>query len=194
MELDLDEFIKLGGIEKHFIKNSTIFKEDDEPRYFYIVKKGCIRLFSTNNDGKEITQGLFIDNQTFGEPPILLGKSYPSTAVALIDSIVIKFPKEIFFIILDQNHKFTKTMLYTFAERIYNKALNIQILNSHNPEEKILKLFNIIKGDNNKKIQIEYTRQQIADLTGLRVETVIRTLSKLKEKHNVEIIKHKVYF
>lgn len=194
MEFDLTEFIKLGCIEKLFLKNTTIFKEDEEPRCFYIVKKGGIRLFSTNNDGKEITQGLFFDNQTFGEPPILLGKRYPSTAIALIDSIIIKIPKEIFIETLDQNHKIIQTLLFTFAERIYNKAMNIQILNSNNPEEKIIKLFNIIKGVKTERIRIEYTRQQIADLTGLRVETVIRTLGKLNEKKTVEIIKHKVYF
>ncbi len=194
MEFELEKFIQLGGSEKSYLKNDIIFKEDDEPRCFYIIKKGCIRLFSTNDDGKEFTQGLFTDNQSFGEPPLLLGKSYPSTAIAIIDTTIIRISKEIFLGILDQNHKISQTMLYTFAERIYNKALNIQILNSNNPEEKILKLFNIIKGENQKKIQIEYTRQQIADLTGLRVETVIRTLTKLNDKKTVEIIKHKVYF
>ncbi|WP_369791989.1 helix-turn-helix domain-containing protein [Sediminibacterium sp. C3] len=39
-----------------------------------------------------------------------------------------------------------------------------------------------------------FTRQQLADFTGLRVETVIRTLSKLSERNKVKIIDHKLYY
>ena len=40
---------------------------------------------------------------------------------------------------------------------------------------------------------IPYTRQQIADMTGLRVETVIRTVKKLQREGKLEIRQHKIY-
>jgi CRP-like cAMP-binding protein len=40
---------------------------------------------------------------------------------------------------------------------------------------------------------IPYTRQQIADMTGLRVETVIRTVKQLQKEGKLEIIQHKIY-
>jgi CRP-like cAMP-binding protein len=43
------------------------------------------------------------------------------------------------------------------------------------------------------RFYIPFTRQQIADMTGLRVETVIRTVKKLKEDGKLEIEKHKIY-
>ncbi|OWP79845.1 Crp/Fnr family transcriptional regulator, partial [Flavobacterium covae] len=45
-----------------------------------------------------------------------------------------------------------------------------------------------------KKIFIPFTRQEIANFTGLRVETVIRACSKLKKTGIIEIINHKIYF
>jgi CRP-like cAMP-binding protein len=42
--------------------------------------------------------------------------------------------------------------------------------------------------------KIKLTRQQIADMTGLRVETVIRTIKQLEEKGEVTIEKGKVYY
>ena len=42
--------------------------------------------------------------------------------------------------------------------------------------------------------QIKLTRQQIADMTGLRVETVIRVMRQLHEKGVIQIQKGKVYF
>ena len=45
-----------------------------------------------------------------------------------------------------------------------------------------------------KKELVEFTRQEIANFTGLRVETVIRELSKMSKTNKVEIINHKLYY
>ena len=41
--------------------------------------------------------------------------------------------------------------------------------------------------------RVNLTRQQIADMTGLRVETVIRTIKNLEHKGDLVIDKGKVY-
>lgn len=84
--------------------------------------------------------------------------------------------------------------MLTLAERVYKKANALRLLISHTPEEKILTFFREIKGENKEKALVDYTRQQIADFTGLRVETVIRTLIKMYEKGKVDMINHKVYY
>ena len=42
-------------------------------------------------------------------------------------------------------------------------------------------------------LKIEYTRQQIANILGLRVETVIRVIKNLEKKKELQIIKRKVF-
>jgi len=44
-----------------------------------------------------------------------------------------------------------------------------------------------------KNYKVELTRQQLADLTGLRVETVIRSIKKLEQKGELLIKDRKVY-
>lgn len=71
------------------------------------------------------------------------------------------------------------------------------MLNNQTPEERILAFLTYYKKKKSTtpdKIQIPYTRQELANLTGLRIETVIRTLRKLNETQKVDIINHKVYF
>jgi CRP-like cAMP-binding protein len=41
---------------------------------------------------------------------------------------------------------------------------------------------------------VQLTRQQIADITGLRVETVIRSIRQLYENGKLAIAKGKVYY
>ena len=84
-----------------------------------------------------------------------------------------------------------------FARRIYDKAsTNKNILSPH-PEERItgfLKKYKKDQNQSNGKILIPFTRQQISDFLGLRVETVIRALIKMEEERKVEIRKHKLYY
>jgi len=54
--------------------------------------------------------------------------------------------------------------------------------------------FKTKNGHHIEKIFIPFTRQEIADFTGLRVETVIRSLLKLKNKNIVEITNRKLYY
>ena len=63
------------------------------------------------------------------------------------------------------------------------------------PEFRILAFLNAHKNpDCPKKELVEFTRQEIANFTGLRVETVIRELSKMSKTNKVEIINHKLYY
>jgi len=50
------------------------------------------------------------------------------------------------------------------------------------------------KNKSNIKELVPFTRQEIANFTGLRVETVIRAFSKMKAEKKIDIINHKIYF
>jgi CRP-like cAMP-binding protein len=68
---------------------------------------------------------------------------------------------------------------------------------NHDPEHSISALLNYFK-ETKKNIctkcnMVKLTRQQIADMTGLRVETVIRTIRSMHEKGDLHIKKGKVY-
>lgn len=196
MQIDYDILIAYGAIARKFKKGDYLFHEDSMPYYFYQVVSGSIKLFSTNNEGKDLTQGLFTSGHSFGEPPLLLGKPYPSTAQACADSVVLRLRKEHFLSILCDYPELTQKLVYTFAGRIYNKATAAQIWVQQTPEEKITYFLKANKCSEEKEAmqQVPYTRQQIADFTGLRVETVIRTLMKMKAKRLVKIEDHKLYY
>jgi CRP-like cAMP-binding protein len=51
----------------------------------------------------------------------------------------------------------------------------------------------IHKLDPEDVLEVDFTRQQIADLTGLRVETVIRACKALEKKGEIEIKARKIF-
>lgn len=196
MLIHYDLFIAYGGFARKYNKGSIIFREGETPYFFYQVLEGEVKVISTNGDGKELIQGIFTSGQSFGEPPLFAGKPYPSSAQTNCHSVILKIERERLFNILKDYPEITSKMLFVFAERIYDKALQSHILISQTPQERILILFKKLKEQSQKKSKlfIPYTRQQIADLTGLRVETVIRTLIRMNEKGKISIIDHKVYY
>ena len=68
---------------------------------------------------------------------------------------------------------------------------------SNCPEYRIATLLNYLKAENRNFCstcsQLKLTRQQIADMTGLRVETVIRTMRTMHDKGELVIARGKVY-
>jgi CRP-like cAMP-binding protein len=63
-------------------------------------------------------------------------------------------------------------------------------------EHRIMVLLNYIKkrdSADKEPFQITMTRQTIANLTGLRVETVIRTIKKLEKEGKRQIIDKKLF-
>jgi len=197
MQIDLDLLYSWGAVAKKYKKNEIVFDEDEAAHFYYQILEGCVRLYNSNDEGKEFTQGIFCKGDGFGEPPLFINETYPSKAVTIQDSTIIKLSKDKFFKILDEYPSIQKFFLVLLAQKIHAKSRTSKEIINQKPEFRIVAFLNSFKkksGFANEKILIPYTRQEIANYTGLRVETVIRVFTKMKETNKVEIINHKIYY
>lgn len=197
MQTDLDLLFTWGAVAKKYKKNDIIFDEGSAALFYFQVIEGDVRMYNSNRDGKEFTQGFFYNGCSFGEPPLLIDETYPATAVAMHDSTILKLSKDKFLKILDEYPEVQKSILILMAERIHAKANTSKEIINQRPEFRILAFFDNYKKKNNltaERILIPYTRLEIANFIGLRVETVIRTLTKMGSSDKVDIINHKVYY
>lgn len=197
MQIDLDLLYSWGAVAKKYKKNETIFDEDEVANFYYQILEGSVRLFNSNDEGKEFTQGIFCKGDGFGEPPLFINETYPSKAVTILDSTIIKLSKDKFFKILDEYPSIQKYFLVLLAQKIHSKSRTSKEIINQKPEYRIVAFLNSFKkksGCANEKILIPYTRQEIANYTGLRVETVIRVFAQMNKNNKVEIINHKIYY
>lgn len=196
MHIEVDTLLAYGATSKKWIKGEKIFAQGNEAKYYHQIAEGAVKMATSANLSKEFIQGLFLNGNSFGEPALMIGKPYPASAYAETDSLIYRLSKEKFLLLLEDHPAYYKKLFYIFAERLYCKTLTANILMNNSPEEKIIGLLEKLKIEDklNKEGLVPYTRQQIADFTGLRVETVIRTLAKLVEKKQVVIINHKVFY
>ncbi|WP_281631105.1 Crp/Fnr family transcriptional regulator [Flavobacterium luteolum] len=189
---------KYGVVKKSFDKNDIIFEEGNLPSHYYQIISGEVKMSNYNDDGREFIQGIFYNGQSFGEPPLFLNQKYPANAIAVENTELFTLPKENFMRLLEENPKVSIQIIENLAQRLYYKSVMAAEISTHEPEHRVLKLidhgiayFNFQKDKNG--YLINFTRQQIGDLTGLRVETVIRTIKALEKKGELKIINRKVY-
>ncbi|HAS47193.1 MAG TPA: Crp/Fnr family transcriptional regulator [Microscillaceae bacterium] len=178
-------------------KGEMLFMEGETPRYYYQVKSGEIKMLNYNEEGKEFIQGIFYAQQSFGEPPLLGDFPYPATAQAVRNSTVYRLPLKRFTELLKNNFEVHWQLSATLASRLRYKSMIMREISSHAPEHRLLTLIDYLKKQTSTadigRFEVKLTRQQMADLTGLRVETVIRAIKNLEAQQELTIIDRKVW-
>lgn len=178
-----------------FTAAQIVFNEETTAHFYYQIKTGEVKMFNLNESGKEFVQGVFYDGESFGEPPLFADFKYPASAIATRNSRIYKLSKSKLFELLAAHPEIHLKFSQALANRLFYKSTILKGISSQPPETRILTLIDFLKKE--KEIedlyQVELTRQQIADMTGLRVETVIRTVKKLEQNGEIQIIKRKVF-
>ena len=165
-------------------KDQILFGEGDKAVDFYQVEEGQVRMYILNSEGQEFTQGIFQAGESFGEPALLGNFPYPSSAISITDGSVWRLPKADFLQLLKENFELHLKLDHVLCHRLQYKSMILTEISAHTPEHRLATIMNYLKSKmdlkGNGKTLIPYTRQQLADMTGLRVETVIRTIKKME--------------
>jgi CRP-like cAMP-binding protein len=187
--------LKYGATTENADASEIIISEKKRADFYFQIKIGEVKMFNLNEQGKEFVQGIFYDGESFGEPPLLGDFKYPASAVAVKPTELYKLNKTKLFELLTENPEVNLKFTKALAKRLYYKATILKEISVHPPEHRILALIDFLKSKygTEELFQVELTRQQIADLTGQRVETVIRAIKQLEQEGEIKLIKHKVF-
>ena len=197
MTLNIDTLVAWGANYKKVPAGGNIFQEGIHCSFYYQLVSGKVRWVNINDDGKEFIQTIIEPGECFGELPLFDDEPFAATAIADEDSVIIRLHRSVFHQLLKETPELHFAFTKLLTQRLRFKFLILKELANHNPENSISTLFNYFK-QSQKNIctkcnRIKLTRQQIADMTGLRVETVIRTIKNLQSKGQLIINKGKVY-
>jgi len=192
-----DIALRYGATVLSLKKDDILFHEGDSANFFYQVEDGAIKMVTYSLDGKEFIQGLFYQGDCFGEPPLFCNFNYPGSAVTLIDSKILRIPKDRFFDLLKDNFDIHLQLDRILCERLRYKNMILSEISFYDPEHRILSLLGYLKSKapaSDQLFQVPLTRQQLADMSGMRVETVIRTIKRMEESGKLQLQDHKIFF
>jgi CRP-like cAMP-binding protein len=179
-------------------KDQMLIQEGEFATDYLQVESGSVKMFIVSNEGQEFIQGIFSAGESFGEPALIGKFPYPGSVIAIVPSKVWKLPSDYFFQMLKENFDLHMKMDQVLCQRLRYKSMVLSEISSHEPEHRILSLLRHFKAKNAAstvgKIIIPYTRQQLADMSGLRVETVIRAVKKMEKEKKLSLEGHKIRF
>lgn len=196
--IDIDLLLAWGAVYKKLSAGEVIFQEGSYSTFYYQLIEGKVRWVNINEEGKEFIQTFIEPGECFGEFPLFDSEPFAATAIADEDSVIIRLHKSSFHQILKENPDLHFSFTRLLTQRLRFKFLILKELANHNPENSISTLLKYFK-DNQKNIckksnKLQLTRQQIADMTGLRVETVIRTMKNMQHRGELTITRGKVFY
>ena len=197
MMIDIDTLLAWGATYKKLADEEVIFREGTEGHFYYQLISGSVRWVNITDDGREFIQNMVEPGDCFGELPLFDDSAYAASAIANKESVILRLHKNTFRQILKEDPELHFAFSRLMAERIRFKFLLLKELACSDPEHRIVTLFSYFK-EAKKNIcrncnQVQLTRQQIANMTGLRVETVIRAIKSLQFKGSLVIDKGKVF-
>lgn len=173
-------------------KGEVIYEPGMLPRSVYFIKSGKVRMVTVNEDGKEFIQGIFKANEYFGEPALLVNKPYLAYTIATLDAEIIPVGKEDFFNLLEEHRDFSMKLIQTLSHRLFYKSMMLEELANEHAEHRIRTLINYLLKDVEPNDELKITRQHLADMSGLRVETVIRIVKILSDQREFKLLRGKI--
>jgi len=177
-------------------KDQMLVCEGDPATDYLQVESGAVKMFIVSPDGQEFIQGIFGAGESFGEPALIGKFPYPGNVVAIEPARVWRLPADYFFQMLKENFDLHLKMDQVLCQRLKYKSMLLSEISSREPEHRIITLLKHYKAKHgiaaDTRITIPYTRQQLADMTGLRVETVIRAVRKMEKEKKLILEDHKI--
>ncbi|KQR93931.1 hypothetical protein ASG01_15610 [Chryseobacterium sp. Leaf180] len=193
-----DLLFKYGALLKNYSAGKIIFRKGDCCDEYYQIQEGTVQLSNSYPNGKEFVHGFPFSGHCFGESYLYNSKPFPIDAVALKKSSIIILSKAAFLNLVNDHPDVLQSIMRYTADRLHFKYIICSFLAISDPLEKIQKLLDHIKiyfgYTEQYSFRVPYTRSQMAHITGMRIETVIRVVKKM---HNLELLKidsGKIYY
>lgn len=197
-KLDEDLLKAFGGEIKSFEEGEKIFQQGETPLYYYQIIEGKVKENNQDTEGREFIHNILGSGQSFGDSMLFIDKKYPINAEAITECRVIRLAKQNFLNLLEKHPETSVQINSCMSQRMHYQFIMMQNLASNDPVIRLTGLLEYLKSFHGDDIplsfQIQLTRQQIANLTGLRVETVIRTIKKMEKESFLKIDNRKIFF
>lgn len=174
---------------KTYRAGETIFMQDEPLTDVYFIQDGKVNIYKTDYDGKVHIINVLQKDDMFPHQGFFRKGNYPAYAEVLENATIVNIPIlsfenfiltnpqisiKVFHvlseIIIDLQKRLNEKMMYTMYEQILLLLIRLAKKNGEEIDE------------DNRRITIKLTNNQLANMIGTTRETVSRTLTQLKKE------------
>lgn len=169
-------------------KDASVFEQDHEAHSFFILLDGRVRVVKATPDGQQVTMRYIMPGELMGIAQALGRTTYPASAIAAIDCVVLGWPGSLWAEYASAYPTFGKSTYATVASRLNDAQMQVVEMATQQVERRVAhSLLRLIRQSGKKTpngilIDFPISRQDIAEMTGTTLHTVSRLLSAWEEK------------
>lgn len=196
-----EEFLqKIDNISilRNFTKGKIIFVEGEPGEAFYYIKSGLVKISKDSSDGREHILHILNEGHVFAEVTLFNNTSYPATAEVLeeaqigiiknndLEKLIVENPEISLELIKYLNHRLVEAQ---------NKVRNLALYDTFGrTAQALVKLADDYGKKTSEGIELDLniSRQELANIVGTTRETVIRVLAAFKKEKSIELDKSNI--
>jgi CRP-like cAMP-binding protein len=169
-------------------EEQAIYFEGDPGEHLYLVAMGKVKLLRHTASGRDVLLDILRGGEYFGSLTILGGRGYTETSVAQTDCCILQISSSNFEEILNRYPDVSLKVLQAVGQRLEESQEIVKQLSVYSAEQRIAAaLIRLAKKMGEQKeqgmlIQLPFSRQDLAAMTGTTVETVSRVMSRFANK------------
>ncbi len=160
-----------------------------------MVISGAVKMIRTPEIGKEVIIGIFREGEMFAVPPVFDGGSYPATAIAMEETVLLQIGRADFLQILHESSEFAFQVIAWTCEMLREKTSMIRTLAAASPEYRVGRVLTKLVDDQASKppVRISVRRKDIAEMASLTTETTIRVIRRFADQKLLRIEHGKIF-
>ena len=168
-------------------KGQTLFYEGTRPMGLFCVNSGKVKVYKLSSQGKEQIINIAKPGDFLGYRAILSEEFYSASATVIEDAAICFIPKEDFILLLNSNPDFFQRIIKNICHELGVMRERISDLAQKSVRERLAGSLLMLKetygvdGEKSTLIDIQLSREDLANIVGTATETVIRLLSEFKK-------------
>ncbi|MCD8409856.1 Crp/Fnr family transcriptional regulator [Tenacibaculum finnmarkense] len=191
--LTKDELVRVAGCKTSKIikKGTVLFEEGEHINGVFCVKKGICKISKMSDNGRDQIVNLIQKGDLLGERSLINDEASNLKAIAINDMEICFIPKEEIVRDLEENQKFTMDILKTMASSLKTADDFIVDMAQKTVKQRLastlLNLDRKFTKNENGALDIQLSREDIANIIGTATESAIRLLSEFKKKKLIDL-------
>ncbi len=172
-------------------KGDIIFSEGDIINGVYCIKEGTCKMVKMNSNGKDTILKLITKGSLLGQDSMLTDKKASLSAIAVEDMKICFIPKTEVLGFINENNRFSFEVTKDVCSQL-DDANNIAVIHAHKTVKErlalvLIDLFQSNGADDNGILNLQLSREEIANMVGTATESCIRLLSELKKSGHIDL-------
>lgn len=174
-------------VETHYRKDEFIFREGERATSFHILKAGTVKCVKTSPEGRQVTLKVLMPGDLFCcDAAVLDNGTHPGCAQPMGDVSVLSLSRDSYYELLRRNPDAALQVIQFLGARLNEAQETAKVLALNPADQRLAALLVKLAGriglreGNHVRLTVRLTRQDLADMAGMTVETATRIMGRFK--------------